>query len=87
VIELKKDLSSDKVVGQTLRYIAWIKENEAGPDESVRGLIITKDQDEKLKYALKATQNMELMTYSAPQRSVDSGKLKSTENPCFLLCN
>lgn len=68
VIELKKDLSSDKVVGQTLRYIAWIQENEAGVNETVRGLIITKDQDEKLKYALKATSNIDSMTYSVSFR-------------------
>ncbi len=64
VIELKKGKSSDHVIGQTLRYIAWIKENEAGTDEKVKGLIITKDQDEKLKYSLKATSDIESMTYS-----------------------
>jgi restriction system protein len=64
VIELKKGKSSDHIIGQTLRYIAWIKENEAGADENVKGLIITKDQDEKLKYSLKATSDIESMTYS-----------------------
>jgi restriction system protein len=64
VIELKKGKSSDHIIGQTLRYIAWIKENEAGVDEKVKGLIITKDQDEKLKYSLKATSDIESMTYS-----------------------
>lgn len=64
VIELKKGKSSDQVIGQTLRYIAWIRENEAGTDEKVKGLIITKDQDEKLKYSLKATPDVDLMTYS-----------------------
>ena len=64
VIELKKGKSSDHIIGQTLRYIAWIKENEAGTDENVKGLIITKDQDEKLKYSLKATADIESMTYS-----------------------
>ena len=64
VIELKKGKSSDQVIGQTLRYIAWIKENEASPNENVKGLIITKDQDEKLRYSLKATRDIESMTYS-----------------------
>ena len=63
VIELKKGKSSDEVVGQMLRYIAWIKENEAEPDQNVKGLIITKDQDEKLKYSLKAAPNVDSMTY------------------------
>lgn len=64
VIELKKGKSSDQVIGQTLRYIAWIKENEANANESVKGLIITKDQDEKLRYSLKAAPDIESMTYS-----------------------
>jgi len=64
VIELKKGKSSDQVVGQILRYMAWIKENEAAPEEKVKGLIIAQKQDEKLKYSLKATQNIEFMTYS-----------------------
>jgi len=64
VIELKKGKSSDQVVGQILRYIAWIKENEAKQEDKVRGLIITQDQNEKLKYSIKATENIELMNYS-----------------------
>lgn len=64
VIELKKGKSSDHVVGQILRYIAWIRENEAAPNEKVKGLIIAREQDEKLKYSLKATENVEFMTYS-----------------------
>ncbi len=68
VIELKKGMSGDKVIGQTLRYIAWVKENEAEADQVVKGLIITKDHDEKLKYSLKATQDIELMNYSVDFR-------------------
>jgi len=60
----KKSKSSDQVVDQILRYTAWIKENEAGPEDKVKGLIITQDQDKKLKYSLKATDNIELMAYS-----------------------
>ncbi len=44
--------------------MAWIKENEAAPEEEVKGLIIAQEQDEKLKYSLKATKNIEFMTYS-----------------------
>lgn len=64
VIELKKGKSGDQIIGQTLRYIAWIKENEANEDEKVKGLIITKEQDEKLRYSLKASPDIEAMTYS-----------------------
>jgi hypothetical protein len=53
VIELKKGRESDKVVGQTLRYMGWIKENLAKPKQNVRGIIIMKDKDERVTYAIQ----------------------------------
>jgi len=53
VIELKKGRESDKVVGQTLRYMGWVKENLAKTRQNVRGIIVTKERDEKLTYAIK----------------------------------
>lgn len=53
IIELKRGRESDKVVGQILRYMGWVSENLCQPGESVKGLIICKEADEKLKYALK----------------------------------
>jgi restriction system protein len=64
IIELKKGKSDDQVVGQILRYIGWVKENLTEKGEDVRGLIITKEKDEKLMYALKTLGNVNLMTYS-----------------------
>ena len=54
VIELKKGRESDKVVGQILRYMGWVKENLSKEGEGVKGLIICKERDDKLNYALKA---------------------------------
>ena len=54
VIELKKGRESDRVVGQALRYIGWVKENLCQHGESVRGLIICSDTDMRLGYAAKA---------------------------------
>ncbi len=64
VIELKKGKSSDQVVGQTLRYIGWIDKNKAQEGESVKGLIIVGEKDERLEYSLRAVKNIDLMTYS-----------------------
>jgi len=64
VIELKKGKNSDQVVGQILRYITWVKENEASDGELVKGIIITREHDEKLKYAVRAVADVDLMTYS-----------------------
>jgi restriction system protein len=54
VIELKKGRESDTVVGQILRYMGWVKENLCEQGQDVRGLVICKDEDERLRYALKA---------------------------------
>jgi len=62
VIELKKDKSSDPVVGQILRYMGWVKENLA-KDYNVKGIIIAKEKDEKLEYALKLMPNVTLFIY------------------------
>ena len=62
VIELKKGRSSDKVVGQISRYIGWVKEKLANAN-SVKGIIIVHDFDNKLKYAALAHPNIELKYY------------------------
>lgn len=55
VIELKRGRESDKVVGQTLRYIGWVKKNLANGGQKVYGIIITSegDPDPRLKYSLE----------------------------------
>jgi hypothetical protein len=55
VIELKRGKTSDSTVGQILRYINWVKDTIAKSGQSVRGIIIAKDVDEALKYAVKNT--------------------------------
>ena len=62
IIELKKGRSSDAVVGQTLRYISWVKRNLA-KDGKVSGVIIVLDAEEKLKYSLYEQKNITLYTY------------------------
>ena len=55
VIELKVSRGHDKTVGQILHYIGWIKENEAGKDQAVRGIIIAKEITEDIRIALRYT--------------------------------
>lgn len=54
VVELKKDKTSDKVVGQIQRYISWVSENLA-KENLVRGIIVMKDYDKSLEYAVKGS--------------------------------
>ncbi|MBI2137178.1 DUF1016 family protein [Candidatus Woesearchaeota archaeon] len=64
VIELKKGRSSDVVIGQILRYMGWVKENLAKDEYAVRGIIIVKDKDDKLEYALKLLPSVSLFFYN-----------------------
>ena len=62
VIELKKGWTTDKVVGQTLRYIGWVRENTAR-ERNVRGIIIAKEFDDKLRYSLPRDPKIEVKMY------------------------
>jgi restriction system protein len=64
VIELKKGRPSDRVVGQILRYMGWVKKNLCTKAQSVKGLIICRDPDSKLSYALEMTTNIDVRYYS-----------------------
>ncbi len=44
VVELKVSRGYDRVVGQLLRYMAWIRKNQADPGQKVRGVIIARNQ-------------------------------------------
>jgi len=62
VIETKVSRAYDRVVGQILRYMAWIKENLAG-EASVRGIIIASEISEDLILATSSVENIRLFEY------------------------
>lgn len=70
VIELKRGKSSDSVVGQLLRYMAWVKENVASGEQAVRGMVIAKEVDDALSYAVK-DQPISVKTYEVNFRLKD----------------
>lgn len=43
VIELKVSRGYDRVVGQLIRYVAWIKKNLAEANQQVRGVIVARE--------------------------------------------
>lgn len=63
VIELKKGHKADAVVGQVLRYMGWVSEKLADNERQVQGIVICKEIDEKLTYALKMVNNVVAKTY------------------------
>ena len=60
IIELKKGPSADKCVGQIAKYIGWAEEKH--PEKKVKGIIIARSMDEKLRLAAKALR-AEVHTY------------------------
>jgi len=63
VIELKRGRSSDVVVGQILRYMGYISEQLAEPNQTVRGIIVALEDDTKLRYALKMVLSVSFYRY------------------------
>ena len=63
VIELKRGRTSDVVVGQIQRYMGYVKEELLEPGQVVKGLIIGKEDDLRLRRALSVCQNIEFYKY------------------------
>jgi restriction system protein len=63
VLELKKGRATDVVVGQIQRYMGYVIDELAEPDQSVRGVIIAMEDDLRLRRALKVTSNIDFYRY------------------------
>jgi restriction system protein len=63
VVELKKGRAGDAVVGQTLRYMGFVKEELAESDQSVLGVIIAMDDDHRLRRAISMTPDISFFRY------------------------
>ncbi len=68
VIELKKEQSCDKTIGQVARYMGWVKRELAIGEETVRGLIISHESDLRLRYALEVIPDVDLSLYEVDFR-------------------
>jgi len=68
VIELKRNQTSDQTVGQLLRYMGWIKHNLAEQGDQVQGMIICRQPDEALNYALNMVDNVRIYIYEVDFR-------------------
>lgn len=62
VLELKLGRGPDVALGQTLRYMGWVKHKLAG-DRAVYGVIIAAEISDKLRYAASVTNGIFLMEY------------------------
>lgn len=64
VIELKVSRGYDRVVGQILRYMAWVRKNHAEENQKVRGIIIAREISDDLLLACSEINNVELFEYN-----------------------
>lgn len=71
-IELKAGEADEKVFGQILRYMGWVK-RELAKESAVRGIIVASSFTEKAKYAAEAVPNVILKRYEVQFRFKDVG--------------
>jgi len=72
VVELKCGRASDVVVGHILRYMGYIKEQIAEKEQKVEGVIIALEDDQKLKWALAAVDNISFYRYEVSFKLIKS---------------
>jgi restriction system protein len=63
VVELKKGRAADAVVGQTLRYMSFVQEMLAEKDQTVHGIIIALEDDQRIRRALAMVSNVRFCRY------------------------
>jgi hypothetical protein len=63
IVELKRNQTSDQTIGQVLRYMGWVTHHLADEGNQVRGLIICREADEALRYALSTIPSVDLHLY------------------------
>lgn len=68
VLELKKGRASDRVVGQLMRYIGFVRQNMLeNEDQIVRGIIVSKSVDKNLEMSVAGvgSKHISVRTFSA----------------------
>ncbi len=63
VVELKRGRASDTVVGQILRYMGFVAQEIAEIGQSVTGIIIALEDDQRIRRALAVTNNITFYRY------------------------
>jgi restriction system protein len=63
VVELKKGRASDVVVGQVLRYMGYVQEELAENGQTVSGVIIALEDDQRIRRALSVVPNVTFYRY------------------------
>jgi restriction system protein len=70
VVELKKGRANDRVVGQTLRYMGYVRDELAEESQTVEGAIIAPDDDLGLRRALSLVPSVAFYRYEVNFRLI-----------------
>ncbi len=76
VLELKVSRGYDRVVGQLLRYMNFVRREVAEPGQRVRGIIICRKMSEDLRLACASIRDVDLFEY---QLSVSVSKVPALD--------
>ena len=79
VFELKLDRGPDRALGPLARYMGWVKIH-LGRDREVRGVVVARSIDEKLRYAACVIPNVALLEYEVEFRLHDVGSIAAHPN-------
>jgi restriction system protein len=63
VVELKKGRASDAVVGQITRYMGYVTTELAGPEQTVKGVIVALEDDQRLRHSLVIVPGIDFYRY------------------------
>jgi hypothetical protein len=63
VVQLKRGIPTDAVVGQTLRCMGWVKAELASAGQSVEGIIVVGDADDRLLLAASPIPALRVVQY------------------------
>ncbi len=72
VVELKKGRASDAVVGQILRYMGFVKDELAEDGQTVEGVVIALDDDQRIRRALAMVPSVSFFRYQVSFKLVRS---------------
>ncbi|WP_142414761.1 endonuclease NucS domain-containing protein [Hathewaya massiliensis] len=62
VFHLRMNKANEATLGQTLKYMGWVK-NKLASDKKVLGIIVSREFDKNLKYAVTQVENVNLFQY------------------------
>ncbi len=80
VFELKLERGPDRALGQLARYMGWVK-LQLAVERNVRGVVVARSIDERLRYAACVIPNVSLLEYAVEFRLQDVGPMTTDAQP------